>query len=381
MRTLSILCLILSLACSNTNTQPEASSIELGPDRRTTNGEVARQNLNQQIESALRRYENPGQRSLVAPLLFDLLATRAQLFGTYDDFDLLDDLSAALDESQASSLRSRASFLGKTHDFDAAIELLSKASKLDGASTDDLLLRVARGEAVDSESSAQNYSFHLEEAARLASVAEYARADEHFLAALESYGDVSPFLFAHLQFQRGVMWAEKADRSDLAEALYREAVRRLPGHVAANVHLAEIEVERGDIEQAKARLERVIEFTGDPEPVGFLAELLLDEDSQRAASLTAQSRNRYDSLLSRYPLAFADHATEFYLGPIGNDVERAKELARRNLDNRKTPRAYLLALDAFEDEQNEQCRLITEAKTSQQTSEVLNQRIHASSCR
>ena len=42
-------------------------------------------------------------------------------------------------------------------------------------------------------------------------------------------------------------------------------------------------------------------------------------------------------LFAVFPLAFADHATEFYLA-IGDD-KRAAELARLNLDNRPTKRA------------------------------------------
>jgi hypothetical protein len=51
--------------------------------------------------------------------------------------------------------------------------------------------------------------------------------------------------------------------------------------------------------------------------------------------------------LSRDPLAFADHAAEFYLGP-GADPERAWVLAQQNLANRQTPRAAALAIKAAE---------------------------------
>jgi len=42
--------------------------------------------------------------------------------------------------------------------------------------------------------------------------------------------------------------------------------------------------------------------------------------------------------LETHPLAFADHAAEFYAGS-GNDCRRALELARANLANRPTRRA------------------------------------------
>jgi len=50
------------------------------------------------------------------------------------------------------------------------------------------------------------------------------------------------------------------------------------------------------------------------------------------------ARFGFDELLRRYPLAFADHAAEFYAGS-GNDCLRALELARTNVANRPTHRA------------------------------------------
>ena len=50
--------------------------------------------------------------------------------------------------------------------------------------------------------------------------------------ALATYRDVSPFPLAWIAFQRGVMWAEMADRPDLARPLYEEAVRRVVRQVA-----------------------------------------------------------------------------------------------------------------------------------------------------
>jgi hypothetical protein len=43
-------------------------------------------------------------------------------------------------------------------------------------------------------------------------------------------------------------------------------------------------------------------------------------------------------MLGRYPLAFADHAADFYAGS-GNDWRRALELAHANVENRPTRRA------------------------------------------
>jgi hypothetical protein len=62
------------------------------------------------------------------------------------------------------------------------------------------------------------------------------------------------------------------------------------------------------------------------------------------------ARFGFDGLLRRYPLAFADHAAEFYAG--GNDCRRALELARKNATNRPTRRAVKQAhtIEARSDE-------------------------------
>ena len=59
----------------------------------------------------------------------------------------------------------------------------------------------------------------------------------------------------------------------------------------------------------------------------------------------AQARERFEALLRRHPLAFADHAVEFYLD-AGADAERALYWARINLLARETRRAYTLAIRA-----------------------------------
>ena len=49
--------------------------------------------------------------------------------------------------------------------------------------------------------------------------------------------------------------------------------------------------------------------------------------------------------MARHPEAFADHAAEFWL-TIGGDAQKGHLLAAKNLELRKTPRAYELVLQA-----------------------------------
>ena len=53
----------------------------------------------------------------------------------------------------------------------------------------------------------------------------------------------------------------------------------------------------------------------------------------------AAARSGFETLLSKHPLAFADHGAEFYSGS-GRDPGRAFELAQVNLANRPTLRAF-----------------------------------------
>jgi tetratricopeptide (TPR) repeat protein len=177
-----------------------------------------------------------------------------------------------------------------------------------------------------------------------AALGDFEEADRLYVEALRTYNDVSPFPVAWVMFQRGVMWAESADRPERALPLYREAVRRLPSYVVAQVHLAELEAETGDVDDAISRLRSIAEETEDPEPAGLLGELLMDSDPIEAQRWIERARSIYDDLLKRHPEAFAHHGAEFFSGP-GDDPERALELALANLGHRPVERAFLVAIE------------------------------------
>ena len=86
--------------------------------------------------------------------------------------------------------------------------------------------------------------------------------------------------------------------------------------------------------------------SGDPEVPWRLADVAIAVgDGEELASHLEAARAGFEALLARHPLAFADHAAEFYLDS-GGDARRAFELARLNLANRPTARAYELYADA-----------------------------------
>jgi hypothetical protein len=369
MRHGALLCGLLGLAlgCSEqraASSAPEqaAGGAELAPpaavEHKTTNGSIALSNLEAQIaaaEEALELGDSPGLQSRT---LLELYAARVRFRGSFSDFTLMQARASFLvtEDPGAESLIARAGFWSAVHEFAAARRDLTAAAELEDVDVQAELFAIEVATFGQAEA-ALSYQRQLAEAYPSfrtlstlatfeAALGQFAEADAHYLAAAEVYRDVSPLPLAWLAFARGVMWAEHADQPEFARVLYGEAVERVPDYVVAHVHLAELEDQSGDRESAIARLTRIAELTEDPEPAGYLAELLLATDAERSAHYAALARSRYEALLAAYPLAFADHASEFFAGPVGADPARAVQLALLNLEQRLTPRAYLIALQA-----------------------------------
>lgn len=333
--------------CGGPNGEEHPTALQ-SHEGQTTDGTVALNNLSAQIRGHERSLAaRPHDRSVRASLV-QLLLLRTQYAGSYSDFDRALELAGdgiARHPEDASAHIALARALAAVHRFEEALEHLADAERL-GADVEDsragVLLALGRDldEAFETRLAAANERPSTTTLAGLAAVhaarGEFDLADERYLEALRHHRDTSPFPIASIEFQRGVMWSEMADRPDLGEARYREATNRIPGFVVANVHLAELEGRRTAIERL-----RVLE-TEDPEPLGLLAELVEDSEAQK---LAAAAIERYDALLARHRAAFADHGAEFFTGP-GGDPARGLELARFNLSQRKTDRAYQVAIES-----------------------------------
>src|SRR5262249_11337956 len=112
----------------------------------------------------------------------------------------------------------------------------------------------------------------------------------------------------------------------------------VPAYVKARVHLAEIYASKDQSAEAEALLRPALS-SGDPEVRWRFADVLTAQ--RRFEEVEPQleaARSRFEDLLGRHLLAFADHAAEFYAGS-GQDCRRALELARTNFRNRPTRRA------------------------------------------
>jgi hypothetical protein len=80
--------------------------------------------------------------------------------------------------------------------------------------------------------------------------------------------------------------------------------------------------------------------SGDPEVRWRLADVMAAQGKPADAEAHLQAaRAGFEFLLTQHRLAFADHGAEFFAGS-GHDWLRALELARVNVDNRPTLRAF-----------------------------------------
>lgn len=352
--------------------------------RRTTRPAVATRNFQGHIDALRERAAANPNDAATRRMLAEQLLTRTRFLGTFDDFDEVDRLTELGEEPTADDVMARASFLGAVHRFQEARALLDHAERLGApahqlersrvvislAVGDEPSQLVERAEALAAASPVYGPLTVL--ASVYAGAGRFEDADSTYRRALEAYRDVSPFALAWVSFTRGVMWGEAADRQDLAEALYRDAIRRLPQYVVANVHLSEL----ADDDEAVRLLEGVLD-TGDPEPAARLSERV---EGARKTELVDRARARYEHLLSHHRQAFLDHGAEFYL--IAGESETALELATENVQHRRNARAYVVAIGAAReaDERETTCRLVTEAQPLAARHPVLAAEIEGVGC-
>ncbi|MCZ6806965.1 MAG: hypothetical protein O7F08_08430, partial [Deltaproteobacteria bacterium] len=330
----------------NTSSQPPRragargpAAVEAAPSRKTTSEGIAVTNLNASIEASRRRLE-AGLDVATASALIEQLMLRADFYRSFDDWEEASKVSRAVLEAHPTNpaaILLRARVLNTLHEFDAALALIEEAraqkssSGAVAAGTEleaqakhlEASIRLAQGGPVDElvarrralATSLPTYQNITSSALALAQQGRFGEADAVFRSALEQYRDVSPFPFAWVAFQRGVMWSEQAARPDLGRPLYEEALGYLPGYVLANVHLAELDALGGDVQTAIGRVEPLVGRTQDPEPLALLATL--EPSIDRARRYAVQADAAYRQLIERFPEAFAHHdPTHLSAGPM-----------------------------------------------------------------
>ena len=322
----------------------------------TTDGNIAVVNLESARRRSWSRFFQDPWRDGIAEAIVDNERLTAQLVGDISALDRLESLARQLAEIDAESTRTaliQAQVASMAHRFTQARGFLAGAEQ-DGAPSEEvsrlrLTIDQACGVDLDKVLSARREiatkSGRLEDVvplgALLADLREFADADRIYRQALREYSDVSPFPVAWVCFQLGVLWGELVSEPQpmRAEQWYRRAIDCLPGYTKARVHLAEIYSSSGRTSDAEALLVPAI-WSGDPEVRWRLADVMLSQGKSADAEAHMQAaRTGFDALLERHLLAFADHGAEFYAGS-GSDCHRALELARVNVANRPTPRAF-----------------------------------------
>jgi len=307
----------------------EPAAVQVAPSRKTTSEGIAVTNLNASIEALRRRLESRLDVA-TASALIEQLILRADFYRSFDDWEEASKVSRAVLEAHPTNpaaILLRARVLNTLHEFDAALALIEgaraqksssgavmAAAELEAQARHlEATIRLAQSGPVDElvarrralAASFPTYQNVTSLALALAQQGRFAEADAVFRSALGQYRDVSPFPFAWVAFQRGVMWSEQAARPDLGRPLYEEALGYLPGYVLANVHLAELDAMDGDVQTAIGRVVPLVGTTQDPEPLALLATL--EPSIDRARRYAAEADAAYRRLIERFLEAFAHH--------------------------------------------------------------------------
>jgi tetratricopeptide (TPR) repeat protein len=280
----------------------------------------------------------------------------AQFVGDLGAFDRLETLVSQLIRIDAESSRTaliQAQFASMTHRFAEARDHLAKAAQRGAPLTTISRLSLSIDQACGTQfdavleirrKSAAEFG-RLEDlvplGALLADLREFDEADRIYRRALREYQDVSPFAAAWVCFQLGVLWGELVPETQSSRAAqwYRKAIEYLPCYVKARVHLAEIYTHDGRPGDAEALLSPAVS-SSNPEVCWRLADVMLAMGRLADAEAQMQAaRSGFEVLLGKHLLAFADHGAEFY-SDSGRDAVRAFELARVNVANRPTLRAF-----------------------------------------
>ena len=313
----------------------------------TTSSTIAIKNLDQQIDQL-------GDD----PAVVEFLLVRQRFLSDYEALDRAWALTESRSETSGDLLR-RARTRAAVHRFADALADIA-AAKRKGANPEETeglraSILVATGRVDEGIPELQaavvrrpGFASRSALAAAYAIVGRLTEADRLYVAALGDLDTTLPFPYAWIYFARASMWADKGNDAARGEAFYKRALTYLPEFATANAHLAMLEAASGDAASSMARLERVVASSNDPEAIALLGTLHVRAgDAVRGGQEISLARQRYESLLARYPLGFADHGAVFYLGP-GADPERAWALAQQNLANRETDRAVALAIRAAE---------------------------------
>jgi tetratricopeptide (TPR) repeat protein len=327
-----------------------------------TDGEIAFNNLESARRQSWSRFWRDPLRRGVAEYIVEQEQLTLQFVGDPGALDRLEELVCHLDRVDPDSPRSaliHAQVASMAHRFAQARRYLDRITDCAELSVEVERLSLSIDQACGTKLEAvlQTRRRMAMESGRLedlvplgalhADLRSFDEAHQLYQRALGDYQDTSPFAVAWVCFQLGVLWGELVPEGQLPRAAgwYQQAIQYLPGYVKARVHLAELYLRCALAGKAEALLMPAV-LSGDPEVSWRLADVLiaLGRNVEAQEQMHA-ARSGFEVLLEKHLLAFADHGAEFYAGS-GNDPQRAFELARINLTNRPTLRAFEQAHEA-----------------------------------
>lgn len=292
--------------------------------------------LDAQIER--QRNDPAATQTLIAALL-----SRAALTQHLEDYVQAVDRSAAwvaLHPNAASAWKLRFTALSRVHRFAEARAALDKLAALPGQASTVVELTATLDEATGHPERAAAMREAAAKATRrpeaitrlAANLALRGKLDDAIALipkAIAEIHDNSPVTFSWLLFQWGRLYEQKGDLFS-ARTLFADAHARMPSYLEATVHLAQAMTATGQ------------------DPAAVIAEAVAANPHPELLALAGkldEARSAWDRYLAAAPLAFADHAARFYLGP-GADPSRALALAGTNLANRDTAEARALVVEA-----------------------------------
>lgn len=304
--------------------------------------------------------------------LVESLLTRAQFFGSVQD---LETAQAIVDKAVAERPKDPKAHLAKAsvaesfHDFALASTEIERAAVF-GASGDEvnrsklpIALAMGKCDKALTFGDSSNDALSLDMATHAAIEQRRGNAQESerlFALARSRYRDVSPFAIAWMDFERARALDRQGDKTS-ATHYYQEAVTVLPVYAHAVTHLT------SSVSPARALelLAALDPSCDDPDALAAKADALRRagrEDEAKAADATA--RNRFEELLAKHPLAFADHGAAYFMG-MGKDLPRALVLAKQAAMNAPAEESldmWLTAATALK-QSDEVCAAVKQAGT------------------
>lgn len=332
-----------------------ATRSETAPERAmpTTSGSIFFGNLEGQLDVQRQRLAREPASAAAHRGVASLLYVLARHHGDVDEVQAaIDELSRAIElaPDDPALYVQRAQQVQTLHEFASARRDLERARALGGD------VRAIESVANELDHAQGRYAESIPAIRRAASerptmhtvtrlalleheLGNAAAAEQAFERAETLIDDPSPVPVAWFFLQRGIVALQLGDH-DAAIDYLREAIRRTPGYIAAEEHLAETLGQAGHLGEAIALYESIIARSRDPEFLGALARLYRSiGETATADRLAARATAGFDQLIARHPEAMAAHATEFFLGE-GRDPQRARTLARADVEVRPTARAF-----------------------------------------